>query len=126
MPIDPEDAKNTLFGGLKKSTTPKEQKQLTPKEIKLESTELPKWRTFEKVTVLLTSEQRDAIDELAKKLMRHRSQKRELSESRERITSNSVFRALISNFLERVGMLEISSIQNEEELTLWVQQLFKD
>jgi hypothetical protein len=126
MPIDPEDAKNTLFGGLKKSSTPKEQKPTTPKEKKLESAELPKWKTLEKVTVLLTSEQKDAMDELAKKIMRYRSQKGGVHEERERITSNSIFRALMDNFLAKVDSLDITALQNEEELGAWIHQLFRE
>jgi hypothetical protein len=125
MPIDRNEAKNTLFGGLKKSHTPEEKKQQTPKENKFASSELPKWRTFEKVTVLLSSEQKDAIDELSKKFMRYRSQQASTPESRERITANSIFRSLLSIFIEKSKSLDMTAVQNEEELAEWVRQVFK-
>jgi hypothetical protein len=125
MPINRDEVKNTLFGGIKKSQTLEVQKQPTPKENKFASSELPKWKTFEKVTVLLSSKQKDAIDELSKKLMRYRSQKGSMPESRERITANSIFRSIVDIFIEKSDALDMTAVQNEEELMVWIRQVFK-
>ena len=124
MVIDPEATKRSLFGGLQKSATQQPQKSVSSEVSKSQSAELPKWKTLEKVTVLLTNQQRDAIEDIARQLMRFRSQGERLKEERERITANTIVRALIDNFLERVPQLEVKATANEEEVKRWIQQLF--
>ncbi len=91
----------------------------------LEGHKLPKWKTLEKITVLLTSEQRDAVDDLVRTLMRFRSHEDVSKDERERITANSIFRALLDNFISKAISLEIEAIQNEDELRKWINRLFK-
>jgi hypothetical protein len=138
--IDAEETKNSLFGGLKSSTPKAEKKQQTSEVAKLDTCKLktvehqqlpqvqtpalPKWKTLEKVTVLLTNQQRDAIEDLARAIMRNRSQSNPSKDDRERITANTVVRALIDNLIETISELQIKEIQNEDELKLWLQQLF--
>ena len=140
MVIDAEETKNSLFGGLKTSTPKTEKKQLTSEVAKLatckvetapipplpqdQAPALPKWKTLEKVTVLLTNQQRDAIEDLARSIMRNRSQNSPSKDDRERITANTVVRALIDNLIDTVSGLKMKEIKNEDELKLWLQQLF--
>lgn len=95
------------------------------KDERLETQKLPKWKTLEKITVLLTSEQRDAMDDLARTLMRFRSHGNLSKDERERITANTIFRALLDNFLSKANSLDIEAIQNEDELRKWINILFK-
>ena len=125
MVIDPEETKKSLFGGLK-SPTPKVHKPVTPEVIDSVTQTLPKWKTLEKVTVLLTNQQRDAIEDLARTIMRKRSHAGISSkEDRERITANTVVRALIDNLIETAPSLKMQEIRNEDELKSWLRQLFE-
>ena len=56
--------------------------------------------------------------------MRNR-RKGQNADSRERITSNTVVRALIANFLDRVGDMDLSGIDNEEMLKERMEKVFK-
>ena len=93
MALDTSKAKDSLFGNIKKAKEP----QSIETEIKSETLshhvdlapsiaevnkqeteenrveELAKWRQFDKITALLTSEQKEGLDRVAKKLMKHRS-----------------------------------------------------
>ena len=124
MVIDPEETKKSLFGGLKSSTS-KVEKSQTQEVAKTESSNLPKWKTLEKVTVLLTNQQRDAIEDLARTIMRFRSKSESKTENCERITANTVVRALIDNFIETAPGLKMQDIYNENDLKKWLQQLFE-
>ena len=123
MVIDAEETKKSLFGGLK-SSTPKSKNLQTPEVANSATTCLPKWKTLEKVTVLLTNQQRDAIEDLARSIMRHRPQASPSKEDRERITANTVVRALIDNLIETVPSLKMEEIKNEDDLKLWLGRLF--
>jgi hypothetical protein len=124
MVIDAEETKRSLFGGLK-SSTPKTETPSTPEVLNSRTSNLPKWKTLEKVTVLLTNRQRDAIEDLARIIMRKRPQASSSKEERERITANTVVRALIDNLIETVSSLKMQDIKNEDELKLWLRQLFE-
>jgi hypothetical protein len=139
MAINAEDTKNTLFGGITKPKTA-EVKKLKTQEVpesktakhtepdisnNSKSSKLPKWKTLEKVTVLMTNTQKDAIDDLARKLMRLRSHEVNPKEERERITANTIFRALLDNFLSRIDLLDMKKVYDEDELKEWLGQLFK-
>lgn len=69
-------------------------------------------------------DRREGIFADIEKILRYRSQGGELKESRERITSNSVSRALVGNFLERVDSLQMEAIQDEANLREWIGKLF--
>jgi hypothetical protein len=121
--IDPEETKKSLFGGLK-SATPKAEKSVTPEVTKSRVSNIPKWRTLEKVTVLLTNQQRDAVEDLARTIMRFRSKNELKGENSERITANTVVRALIDNLVETAPSLTMQEIRNEDDLKNWLRQLF--
>ena len=123
MAIDPEETKKSLFGGLRTSQTSKVEKSATSKAKGPPS--LPKWKRLEKVTVLLTNEQRDAIEDLARQVMRFRSKESLPKEDRERITANTVVRALLDGFICKASSLEMEAISNEDELKEWLGSLFK-
>ena len=123
MAIDPEETKKSLFGGLRTSQTSKVEKNV-PSKVK-EAPFLPKWKRLEKVTVLLTNEQRDAIEDLARQVMRFRSKEALAKEDRERITANTVVRALLDSFICKASSLEMEAISNEEDLKEWLGSLFK-
>lgn len=123
MVIDPEETKRSLFGGLK-SATPKAEKSITSEVAKTETPNIPKWKTLEKVTVLLTNQQRDAVEDLARTIMRYRSRQEMKGENSERITANTVVRALIDNLIETAPALAMQEIRNEDDLKSWLRQLF--
>ena len=127
MAIDREETKNQLFGGFQKSRTPEVQKEKSPVVSidKSETSKLPKWKTLEKVTILLTSEQKDHMDDVARKLMRFRQKGCSPLDDKERITANSVVRVILDNVIERIDALEIQNIRTENELKTWMSGLFK-
>jgi len=125
MVIDPEETKRSLFGGLRNSATSKPKKSEPSKDKEIQSSSLPKWKRLEKVTVLLTNEQRDAIEDIARQVMRFRSKESQASSDRERITANTVVRALLDGFICKASALEMESISNEDDLKRWVGRLFK-
>lgn len=126
--IDPEDTKNKLFGSIKKAqepvAAPKAKRAKNPEAVDTTPGDIPKWKTLDKVTVLLTSEQRDGMEDIARKLMRFRPKLEKVGGERERITANTVFRALVESFLDRVDGLPMDVIQNEAELKAWLSKLF--
>jgi hypothetical protein len=121
--IDPEETKKSLFGGLKESKTPQVHKSKTPEVANTRTPPLPKWKTLEKITVLLTNQQRDAIEDLARTIMRYRPQESTFKEDRERITANTVVRVLIDILIETVPSLKMQELRNEDELKSWLRQL---
>ncbi len=127
MAIDREETKNQLFGGFQKSRTSEVQKEKDPAISidKSETSKLPKWKTLEKVTILLTSEQKDHMDDVARKLMRFRHKGCSPLDDKERITANSVVRVILDNVIERIDALEIQNIRTENELKTWMSGLFK-
>lgn len=113
MAIDAEETKNMLFGVLPKSKTPKLPNLSTSEVAESE----PKWRRLEKVTVLMTGAQKDALDEMARKLMRFRVS------GDERITANTIIRALLDVTLPAMQDLPLSPVSDEKELAAWLRQL---
>ena len=103
MAIDREETKNSLFGGFQKSVTSKVKefgssgKKTEVSKGKLVTPKLPKWKTLEKVTVLLSSEQKDLMDDVARRLMRFRQKEGSSDNETERITANSVVRGILDN-----------------------------
>ena len=133
MAIDKDETKKSLFGGLKQQAALEVPKPVTrevkesdsPQVSESRTTELPKWKTFEKITALITAQQRDAIEEFAKKIMRSRTSKKTAANKRERITANTVLRALLDIFIYKAHDLKIDTIDNEDELKTLFQQLFR-
>lgn len=149
-----KDTGNTLFGGLLKSrslevpvtevsaglapatanisekTLPansggsKVQQSRTP-EVKSATKHLPKWKTLEKVTVLISAKQKGVIDDLAKLIMRARAHDDTPTEGRERITANTVLRVLIDLLDEKTPADPEEAINNEDELREWMRRIFR-
>lgn len=86
----------------------------------------PKWKTLEKVAVLLSVEQRDGIERIAKNIMRNRAKRSINSEKRERITANTIIRALIDTLLEKETLASGLAANAEEEVRDWLKRILKD
>lgn len=125
MIIDAEETKKSLFGGLKESLPSTSIAPKTQEVTKSGTPNIPKWKTLEKVTVLLTNQQRDAVEDLARTIMRHRTSNDKSSIDRERITANTVVRVLIDNLIDIIPTLKIRNIDNEAELKIWLQQMLQ-
>lgn len=78
-----------------------------------------------KVTVLFTTEQKEGLDRIAKKLMKYRSKQLKGYANKERITSNMLIRALIQNFVKRENLIELSALSNEEDVIKLVENVFR-
>ena len=145
MALDTSKAKDSLFGNIKKAKEP----QSIETEIKSETLshhvdlapsiaevnkqeteenrveELAKWRQFDKITALLTSEQKEGLDRVAKKLMKHRSKELKGNENKERITANTLIRALIDNFLKNESSFQFEVLVNESDVCDWLSRMMK-
>ena len=89
-----------------------------------ESTTLRKFETFAAPTFRIPQEHDFELKRIEQTIMRNR-RKGQNADSRERITSNTVVRALIANFLDRVGDMDLSGIDNEEMLKDRMEKIFK-
>ena len=89
-----------------------------------ESTTLRKFETFAAPTFRIPQEHDFELKRIEQTIMRNR-RKGQNADSRERITSNTVVRALIANFLDRVGDMDLSNIDNEEMLKERMEKVFK-
>ncbi|CAF23758.1 hypothetical protein [Candidatus Protochlamydia amoebophila] len=142
MAINPQETKNSLFSGLK-STSQKPLEEVKPESASLnyihqpkinnESSELqvqsvigqkPKWQSLDKVTALLTAEQKEGLDQVAKKIMKFRSRDLKGNDSKERITANTLMRALIDIFLEKENHLSMEILVDEDDVRKWITKLF--
>jgi len=72
----------------------------------------------------VTSEQNLELKRLETLIMRNRVRDPENTE-RERITANTIIRALLSNFINRSDDIDFSDIDNEEDLTSKIEKIFK-
>lgn len=88
------------------------------------STNKPKWQSLDKVTVLLSSEQKEGLDKIAKKIMKYRSEATKGNQDKERITANTLMRVLIDAFLDREHLLPMEVITSEESARKWIENLF--
>lgn len=131
--LDTEEASNSLFGNIKKHAKLAPEIQDNPNKIAIPEKEstltsdeisLAKWQNFDKVTVLLTSEQKDGLDKIAKSIMKYRVKSGTSTADRERITANTIVRALIDNLLENKSRLTQEIINNEKEVHKWLSQIF--
>jgi len=136
MAIDSQETKNSLFGGLKKDPIINQpEHQATPEKINKEiisieeksndsEQSLPKWQSLDKVTALLTTEQKEGLDRVAKKIMKYRSRNLKGNESKERITANTLIRGLIENFLALEDSLQMEILSSEEDVYKWIKIIF--
>lgn len=85
---------------------------------------LRKFETFVTPTFRIPEEHDFELKRIEHKIMRGRK-KGVNTETRERITSNSVVRALIANFMERVGDVDLDNIDNEAILKDRLEKIFK-
>ena len=140
--IDTAETKNSLFGGLKAfpvddvvSIVQKEAQPCTTKakpaiqtSIKTASdnqSDKPKWLTLDKVTVLLTPEQKAGLDVVAKKIMKYRAKDLKGQDAKERITSNTIIRALIDRFLQAEEYAQMEVLPSESDVQVWITELLK-
>lgn len=150
MAIDTSETRNSLFGSVKKaaksvssaeeSTLSKEDSQESSLEAKKTNKHerpeeqaknapgvenQPKWQTFDKVTTLLTSEQKEGLDRVAKKIMKFRSKQLKGNDNKERITTNTLIRVLIDIFLQREQKHDFQEVvSSEDDVREWVRKLF--
>jgi hypothetical protein len=89
-----------------------------------DTTTLRKFETFAAPTFRIPQEHDFELKRIEQTIMRNRK-KGQNTDSRERITSNTVVRALIANFLDRVGDMDLSNIDNEEMLRERMERVFK-
>ena len=95
-----------------------------PQELKSPPPEhtLPKWQSLDKVTVLLTTEQKEGLDRVAKKLMKYRSRDLKGDENKERITANVLIRALVENFLSKEESIPMEVLSTEKDVLAWAKR----
>lgn len=137
MAINPQETKNKLFGGLKKEPIIIHPEQPSEKDNNLKEvdrqketiivpeSELPKWQSLDKVTTLLTPEQKEGLDRIARKIMKFRSKQLKGVDTKERITANTVIRALVENLLEREELLQMEVLSDENDVHAWIRKVFK-
>lgn len=89
-----------------------------------EQTTLRKFETFATPTFRIPEEHDFELKRIEQTIMRNRK-KGQVIEGRERITSNTVVRALLANFMERVGDMDLTNIDNEEMLKERMEKIFK-
>lgn len=85
---------------------------------------LRKFETFVAPTFRISLEHDQGLKNIETVIMRNRKKGANI-DSRERITTNTVVRAMIANFLERAGDLDLSNIDNEEMLKERMEKVFK-
>lgn len=86
---------------------------------------LRKFETFVAPTFRIPEAHDLELKKIEHFIMRNRK-KGANTDSRERITTNTVVRAMIANFLERAGDLDLSNIDNEEMLKERLEKVFKN
>lgn len=84
-----------------------------------------KWHSFDKVTALLTTEQKEGLDRVARKIMKFRAIELKGKDDKERITANTLIRALIENFLRTEESLKMEVLSSEDDIHEWVRGIFK-
>lgn len=135
MAINKQEAADSLFGMVKKTTVEKEKPtskmipiEQHPKEASqsnLVAAAESKWKNHEKVTVVFTFDQKEGLDRLAKQIQRNRPKHTfEQVNNRERITANTLLRALVDLFLEEGPFSEPPEINNEVEVKEWLRKVF--
>jgi hypothetical protein len=85
---------------------------------------LRKFETFVAPTFRIPESHDLELKKIEHFIMRNRKKGANI-DSRERITTNTVVRAMIANFLERAGDMDLSNIDNEEMLKERMEKIFK-
>ena len=85
---------------------------------------LRKFETFVATTFRIPESHDLELKKIEHFIMRNRKKGANI-DSRERITTNTVVRAMIANFLERAGDMDLSNIDNEEMLKERLEKVFK-
>ena len=100
--------------------------ELTLKAIdkNIDNAPLRKFETFVAPTFRIPEQHDLELKKIEHFIMRNRK-KGNNADSRERITTNTVVRAMIANFLERAGDMDLSNIDNEEMLKERMEKVFK-
>ena len=134
MVIDKQQAADTLFGNIKRQKTAPVEHTPIPQSISIKShiehsamDELykAKWERLDRVTVLFTASQKEGLDRLSKRIMKSRPKKSANEETRERITANTLMRALSDILLEAESFAQIPIINTEEDVKNWMRALLK-
>lgn len=145
MALDTEQTKNSLFGNIKKQSLKSvsvEELPVAPIQNRIEKVQpiavkepqreeksdaepqedtiLAKWQTLDRVTVLLSEEEKEGLDKLSKKIMKYRAKDTRGKKEKERITANTIIRALIDNLLECEDKLEMTVLETEEDVRAWI------
>lgn len=132
MAIDKDKAKDNLFGNLKKPAKQEPPAHQAVIELPCEPEQvtapmpasIAKFMTFDKVTALLPAEQKEQLDRIARRMMKQRTHAAKKGNS-ERITTNTVLRALISNFLECEDLFDHDVLYTESDVQAWIKKMFK-
>ena len=103
-----------------KAAVPKIKAKTTYKRIEVKTN---KYESFLPVTLRLKEENFMDLKHIENSIMRSRSKTG--NEDRERITSNSILRCLVTSFIDRIDLLDFEEIDNEEMLNQRMQKLFK-
>lgn len=149
MAIDKDSAKNSLFGNIKKAAEQEKIHALPQQEQQAQSPQAsnpqhieeqepianqarkspetwkskPKWQSFDKVTTLLTTEQKSGLDRIAKKIMKFRSSKLKGNDDKERITANTLIRALVENLISLETSMPMETLSSEKDVQEWVRKV---
>jgi hypothetical protein len=78
------------------------------------------------VTTLLTEEQKEGLDRVARKIMKYRASSMKGQSEKERITANTLIRALIESFLKKEGKASMEILASEEDVQKWVEDVLNE
>lgn len=109
--------KNTVE---ERTVAPKVKTKIISKKLE---TRTNKYESFLPVTLRIKEENFMDLKHIENSIMRSRS--KNSNEERERITTNSILRTLVTSFIDRIDLLDFEDIDNEEILNLRIQKLFK-
>ncbi|HEY4830951.1 MAG TPA: hypothetical protein VIH61_00085 [Waddliaceae bacterium] len=124
--INQEDTKNTLFGNCKNTSkeviVPQQPQRLNETAT---GQKIAKYQNYDKVTALLTPEQKLGLDRVVKRIMKHRASALKGSADKERITANTLLRALIEHFLKSEPGKQMDVLACEEDVYKWITKLYE-
>jgi hypothetical protein len=99
---------------------PKVKNKIITKKIEIRTN---KYESFLPVTLRLKEENFMDLKHIENSIMRSRA--KTTNEDRERITSNSILRCLVTSFIDRADLFDFEDIDNEVILNQRIQKLFK-
>jgi len=127
--LDRQETRDTLFGRKRVPLNPPEEVvKILPDQMSVKADPISNdnpWEYIERVTVPLRVEQKEGIDRIAKNIMRNRAKGPFHNEGNERITGNTIIRALIDCLLEKESLLISITAKNEEEAKNLVRKALK-